>query len=46
MQMEVNMVTKLDLRRNKTMTDELTKTFFDTFEIKQREYTQCTLMGC
>lgn len=40
------MVTKLDLRRNKTMTDELTKTFFDTFEIKQREYTQCTLMGC
>ena len=28
------------------MTDELTKTFFDTFGIKQREYTQCTLMGC
>ena len=37
MQMEVNMVTKLDLRRNKTMTDELTKTFFDTFGIKEKE---------
>ena len=31
------MVTKLDLRRNKTMTDELTKTFFDTFGIKEKE---------
>lgn len=28
------------------MTDELTKTFFDTFEIKQREYTQCCSLGC
>lgn len=28
------MVTKLDLRRNKTMTDELTKTFFDISLVK------------
>ena len=28
------------------MTTEIEKTFFDTFGIKQREYTQCTLMGC
>ena len=28
------------------MTDELTKTFFDTFGIKQREYTQCCSVSC
>ena len=28
------------------MATEIEKTFFDTFGIKQREYTQCTLMGC
>lgn len=28
------------------MTTDLEKKFFDTFGIKQREYTQCTLMGC
>ena len=27
------------------MTNELEKQFFDTFEIKQREYTQCCSMG-
>ena len=28
------------------MTNKLEKTFFDTFEIKQREYTQCCSLGC
>lgn len=28
------------------MTTDLEKQFFDTFDIKQREYTQCCSMGC
>lgn len=28
------------------MTDEIEKKFFDTFGIKQREYTQCRSQGC
>lgn len=28
------------------MTNELEKKFFDTFGIKQREYTQCRSLGC
>ena len=28
------------------MTNELEKKFFDTFGIKQREYTQCCSLGC
>lgn len=28
------------------MTTDLEKKFFDTFEIKQIEYTQCTSIGC
>ena len=28
------------------MTNELEKKFFDTFGIKQREYTQCCRLGC
>lgn len=28
------------------MTTDLERMFFDTFGIKQKEYTQCTLIGC
>ena len=34
------------LQEAEQTTKELEKQFFDTFDIKQREYTQCCSMGC